>query len=271
MSGDRFAFEHVMPGSYVIHAIQRLQLSDRLVQEFGMQFVDVTDHDNAGLHVSTAKGATVSGRIVVEGDRTPGAGTLFPFDVVSADPDFAPPPGQFRPWTVRFSSGGFFQVDGLNGPIRFSSPTAPAGWFLKSVDIGGRNAADEPVTFGTPNGWRGQINVVFSSAGAEMSGRVVNSRNEPVGTYGVIAFPVDRGRWYSGSRFIRIAEPDEEARFTLGTLPPGDYWVAALDALPDGSLEDPELLARLSTIGRRVALSAGQRMVTDLPLITMPR
>jgi hypothetical protein len=82
-----------------------------------------------------------------------------------------------------------------------------------------------------------------------------------------VAFPVDRGRWYTGSRFIKIAPPDEEARFNLGTLPPGDYWVAAVDALPDGSLEDPELLARLSTVGRRVTLSAGQRVVADLPLV----
>jgi hypothetical protein len=270
MSGDRFVFEHVLPGSYVIHAIQRRQLSDRLVQEFAMRFVEVIDYDTAGLLITTSKGTTVAGRILTEGDRAPGAGTLFPFDIVSADPDFAPPPGQFQPWTVRFIAGGYFQIDGLSGPVRFTS-AAPDGWFLKSVDIGGRNAVEEPVTFGTPNDWRGQVNVVFSSAGAKVSGRVVNGRNEPVATYGVVALPVDRDRWYSGSAFIRTAHPDEEARFALGTLPPGDYWIAALDSLPDGSLEDPELLARLSAIGRRVALSAGQRLVTDLSLVTLRR
>ena len=271
MNGDYFAFEHVVPGSYVIHAIQRRESSTGPVQEFAMQFLDVTDYDNIGLQVITAKGATVAGRIVVEGDLTPGVGTPFPFDIVSADPDFAPPPGQFRPWTVRFIAGGFFQADGLSGPMRFTSPSAPAGWFLKSVDIGGRNAAEEPVTFGTPNDWRGQVNVVFSSAGAEISGRVVNGRNEPVGTYAVVAFPVDRKRWYTGSSFIKAAHPGEEARFALATLPPGDYFVAAVDVLPEGSLEDPELLERLSTIGRRVALSAGQRLMTDLPLARFSR
>ena len=105
-----------------------------------------------------------------------------------------------------------------------------------------------------------------TSAGAEISGRVVNGRNEPVGTFVVIALPVDRRQWYSGSRFIKLARPDEEARFTVGTLPPGDYWLAAVNALMEGSVEDPEMLAALSAIGRRVTLSAGQRMVTDLPL-----
>jgi protocatechuate 3,4-dioxygenase beta subunit len=269
MTGYNFAFEHVPPGSYVIHAIQRLELPDRLLQEFAMQFIDVTDHDVTRLNVITSKGATVAGRILVEGDRAVVGQPPFLFDVISADADFAPPPGQFRPWTVRITPDWRFQVDGLNGPVRFTSSATPVGWFLKSVDVGGRNAADEAVLFGTPNDWRGQVNVVFSSAGAEIAGRAVNGRNEPVGTYVVVAFPVDRGRWSSGSRFIKTAQPDEDARFTLGTLPPGDYWVAAVDALFEGSIEDPERLDRLSTIGRRVTLSAGQRMVVDLPLVRL--
>jgi hypothetical protein len=36
-------------------------------------------------------------------------------------------------------------------------------------------------------------------------------------------------------------------------------------------MEDPEVLSRLSTIGRRVTLSAGQRLVADLPLVTLRR
>ena len=270
MNGSSFTFEHVVPGSYVIHAIQRRDDSGRLVQEYGRRFVEVIDSDNTGLQLTTFKGASITGRITFEGDRTADSGSSVRFDIVSADPDFAPPPGQFVPWTVRPLPGGYFQIDGLSGPVRFTSSAAP-GWFLKSVDINGRNAADEPVAFGAGTDSRGQVNVVFSSAGSEISGRVVNSRNESVGTYVVIAFAVDRNRWYNGSRFIKLAHPDEEARFSLGMLPPGNYWVAAVDALPDGSLEDPDLLERLSIIGRRTTLIAGQRLVTDLPLAATPR
>ena len=270
MNGPSFTFEHVVPGSYVIHAIQRREDSGRLVQEYGRRFVEIIDSDNTGLQLTTFKGASITGRITFEGDRTADSGSSVRFDIVSADPDFAPPPGQFVPWTVRSLPGGYFQIDGLSGPVRFTSSAAP-GWFLKSVDLNGRNAADEPVTFGAGTDSRGQVNVVFSSAGAEISGRVVNGRNEPVGTYVVIALPVDRNRWYNGSRFIKLAHPDEEARFSLGMLPPGNYWVAAVDALPDESLEDPDLLERLSTIGRRTTLISGQRLVTDLPLAATSR
>ena len=54
-------------------------------------------------------------------------------------------------------------------------------------------------------------------------------------------------------------------------LPPGDYWVAEVDALFDESLDDPELLQRLGTVSRRVSLSAGERLVTDLSLVALPR
>jgi protocatechuate 3,4-dioxygenase beta subunit len=289
MSGKTFSFDHVPPGSYVLHATQhRFQRENgafvmnidgsgrptvttgQLQQEFATQFVDVTDGDVTQLNVITSKGTTISGRILVEGDRFRDSRTPLPFDIVSADPDFAPPPAQFRPWTIRVNPDSSFQIDGLHGPVRFTSSAAPVGWFLKSVDIAGRNAADEPVVLGGPDGWRGQVPIVFSSAGADIAGRVVNGRNEPVGTYVAIVFPVDRQRWHIGSRYSRTAYPDEEARFTLGTLPPGDYFVAAVDALPGGAMEDPELLARLTTVARRVALAAGERMVADLPLVRLP-
>jgi hypothetical protein len=264
MSGIAFSFDHVPPGSYVLHASQRRKIDDRILQEFATQFVDVTEGDVTRVSIVTTKGTTINGRVLVEGDGSPG-GTL-PFEIVSADPDFAPPPAEFRPWTLRINPDGSFQADGLSGPVRFTSSTTPVGWFLKSVDIGGRNGADEPVAFGGIDGWRGQVPVVFSSAGADVAGRVVDGRNEAVGTYVAIAFAVDLERRHIGSRYIKMAHPDDEGRFILGTLPPGDYFVAAVDTLSGESTEDPVLLDALSRVARRVTLAAGQRMVTDLTL-----
>jgi protocatechuate 3,4-dioxygenase beta subunit len=264
MSGADFSFDNVPPGSYVIHATQRRKKDTGQVQEFATQFVDIAENDVTRVRIVTTKGTTINGRIQVEGDRS-SFGTL-PFEIVSADPDFAPPPAEFRPWTLRINPDGSFQADGLSGPVRFTSTATPIGWFLKSVDIAGRNAADEPVTFGGIDGWRGQVPVVFSSAGADIAGRVVDGRNEAVGTYVAVAFPIDLERRHIGSRYIKTAYPDDEGRFVIGTLPPGDYFVAAVDTLSGESIEDPTLLDALSRVGRRVTLAAGQRMMTDLTL-----
>ena len=99
----------------------------------------------------------------------------------------------------------------------------------------------------------------------------MDGRNEPVGTYVAVAFPVDGDRWYSGSRYVTTASPNQEGRFTLPAMPPGDYWIAAVDALPDSSLQDRDVLAKLSAIARRITVSSGQRVVVDVPLARIPR
>ena len=83
-------------------------------------------------------------------------------------------------------------------------------------------------------------------------------------------FPVDRDRWYPGSRYVKSALAAEQGRFTIASLPPGDYWVAAVEALPDGALRDPGVLDALTATGRRVTLAAGERLAIDLPLMRLP-
>jgi len=138
------------------------------------------------------------------------------------------------------------------------------------VTIGGINAADEPVQFATTDDSRADVDIVFADTAAEISGRVVDTRGEPLAAYVTVAIPVDRDRWYSGSRYLRTASPSQEGRFTLASLPPGEYFLAAVDALSEGALQDFEVLATLGTLGRRVKVSGSERLVTDLSLVRLP-
>ena len=65
--------------------------------------------------------------------------------------------------------------------------------------------------------------------------------------------------------------PDGESWFRLQSLPFGDYWVAAVDTLPEAALQDIDWLTKLSTLARRVTVSAGQHLVTDVPLSRVPK
>ena len=138
------------------------------------------------------------------------------------------------------------------------------------MTIGGINAADEPVQFATADDSRADVDIVFADTAAEVSGRVVDPRGELVAAYVAVAIPVDRDRWYSGSRYLRTASPGQEGRFTLASLPPGEYFLAAVDALSEGALQDYEVLATLGTLGRRVTVSGSERLVTDLSLVHLP-
>jgi hypothetical protein len=254
-----FEFTHVPPGQYVMQAFQ---LAGR---ELALAYVEVIDADVGPVRVTAAQPSSISGRIVIKGGPADAAVSNVRIDVLPADPDYLSQNAVPRPWVFRDVPGETFELGGLFGPLRVTAAT-PAGWWLESVNIAGVNAADEPVTFAGPGDSRSGVEVVLSNNGADISGRVVNDRNDPIATFVAVAFPVDRERWYTGSRYVKSAPPDRESRFRLQPLPPGDYWVAAVDTLPEAALQDIDWLTRLSTVARRVTVSAGQRLVTDIPL-----
>jgi hypothetical protein len=112
---------------------------------------------------------------------------------------------------------------------------------------------------------------VLADDGGEVSGRVVNGRKEAAASYVVAVFPTAREHWYDGSRYMRLARPDEQAQFRAGMLPPGEYWIAAVDALEDTAIQDPEVLRRLMDVGRRITINASEKMTTELPLARLER
>jgi hypothetical protein len=77
----------------------------------------------------------------------------------------------------------------------------------------------------------------------------------------VIAFAADRSLWYVQSRFIASTTVTKSGGFTVG-VPPGSYFVAALDArdAPDAidSGIDPELLRTFAASALRLAVNEGE-------------
>ena len=84
-------------------------------------------------------------------------------------------------------------------------------------------------------------------------------------------FSTDRARWRADSRSIAFARPAQDGGFEVAGLPPGEYWVAAVDAIPGsqsaGEWEKPEVLEALSTRATRVMLADHERYMTVLRLI----
>ena len=65
-----------------------------------------------------------------------------------------------------------------------------------------------------------------------------------------MAFAADRDLWYDRSRFAKIAASDANGAFSIRDLPPGDYFVAAVDrrraSEENGEWLDPDLLDSLT-------------------------
>ena len=181
------------------------------------------------------------------------------------DLDYAPRDG--KPASAPIDVGREFELKDLTGPVRFDLDGAlPRGWWLKSVTIDGVNAADEPVTFGASSQSRSGVEVVLSNDGAEISGQVAGATAQ--GGASIIVFGIAPERWFERSRHLKTARTDRNGRFTIGGLPPGEYWVAAVDGgfAPQDAAEwlRPNVLSALTTSARRVTVREGSRVSVEL-------
>ena len=110
--------------------------------------------------------------------------------------------------------------------------------------------------------------------------RATDERAAPVRDYAVYIFANDRDKWFEGSRWVKLARASADGTFTASSLPPGDYWVAAIDRvntsaprfsdLAPGPADwvDVELLTMLSSRAVRMPLREGQSHTATLRLIT---
>jgi Carboxypeptidase regulatory-like domain len=112
---------------------------------------------------------------------------------------------------------------------------------------------------------------VRSPAGGSIAGHVTDAHSTPIDTYTVIVFPTDRKAWSADSRVVKFARPAPDGGFEVAGLPPGEYWVAAVDAIQSNQGVDewtkPEVLEKLSVRATRVAVADRGRYMTVLRVI----
>lgn len=269
-----FEFASVPPGEYVLQAAQRNTSAEVTMRDgrgmvhtrsttrgFATTFVTVTDTDVDQVQMSLSSGSRLEGRIVLEGGQDGVVPTQFQLRVVGADSDLSPE----IVTTIEPTTAGSFEAEGLVGPVRFGAVNPPPGWRLKSVMIDGVNAADDPVTFGSPLQSRSFIEAVFTNSPTGVSGRVEDARGAAMPTAVVVAFASDPSRWHEQSRYLARTTM-RTGEYELAALPPGSYYVAAVDPERAAALDswDPDALRALIPSAELVTIRDGQRQRRDV-------
>jgi hypothetical protein len=285
IAGDgSFEFSNVAPGDYVAQALGMATPikgpDGRLTgtqSQFGMSFVTVSAADPPALQLRVSAGATLAGRVRYEG-LPPGPPPFLTLIARPVDRNRSSLRGS-APATSDTQTGAVFELRGVFGPTLFTAQPQQSDWYLKSVVFKGQDLTDTPFDFGA--GTARDIEVVISTLGATVRGRVTDDRAAPVRNCTVLVFSTSRERWFAGSRWVKAERSTDAGTFTVTGLPPGDYWIAAVDRL-DGSASTPlvppppsvaerptavvapELLEELSSRAIRITLGEGQSQ--DVPL-----
>jgi len=254
-----FTFPDLTPGEYVLQAAKSPRDS-ATEGEFASAFVTVDGLDVADVGLRLTAGSSIGGRVVFEGDDPPAVSDV-QLTALVADPDLVSladnPPAR-----AQFQEDGTFEMRGIVGARRLQVVAAPSGWMLKAILVNGGDVTDEPLMFGSVEQSLANVEVVLTHGVTEIAGEIGEDHEQRLQDALVLAFSTNRARWYANSRYLAHATPDEEGAFSVRGLPPGDYYVVAVEGgtevVENGAHEDPEWLERLAAGAISVSVRAGE-------------
>jgi protocatechuate 3,4-dioxygenase beta subunit len=267
LPGGKFEFPNVTAGQYVIQ-VDRGRRNAGAEGEFGTLPVSVDGSDISDLVVQTSAGSSIAGRITFDTFSGPVpriASNQIEVVPVPIDADRSPAvPGSadiHQDWT--------FEVNGVNGPRRLQLPRVPPGWALKEVRVHGIDVTDRPLDFGRRDQSLSDVEIVLTDRLNDVSGTIVDDHARAAAGARVIVFPMDRDRWFPGSRFLRVTAAATDGAIALAGLPAGSYYAAAVATLPadgDDAWQEPAYLESLVGRAATFTLGEGQKQVLNLKL-----
>lgn len=251
-----FAIASVPPGRYML----RVRGDDAEVPQFAAQPLAVDGGDLSDLTVTLALGATISGTVASQATRSPLVPDLSQVRIAAPSTDLAPLGPNA---TAGVDKDGKFTLDGVSAGLHFIRSQGPLrGWMLKSVIVDGRDIIDTPLEVRSSQKISG-VSLLFTDNLAEINGTVTNGQGMPVTEYTVLAFPADPSLWRPGARQIMTARPDQNGKFQIRGLPPGDYFLATVDPAEQGEWFEPAFLDEHRTGAAHVALGEGDVKTQD--------
>ena len=141
-------------------------------------------------------------------------------------------------------------------------PTEFGGWFVQSITLDGRDVTDRAVDLQSD---ATTFVITYTDKPSKVGGIVKDGRG-PVDAAVVIAFPVDPARWTgygTGSRLLRRATTTRGA-YTFDHLPPGEYYVIAIDEAQSDEWQDPKRLEVFARQATRLTVAAFTPATLDL-------
>lgn len=244
--------------------------SDAIDRQWAELPIDVGADDVTGVRVTLRPSVTVSGEIVWDGPPgtyvSPASGETYPalpgvvLEPAAGDPRLFPTRSGLGPPAVQR-----FSVTGLRAGEYVIRPQAAKGTTVVRIVANGQDVTTR--TIDTASGDISGVVVTMTTKATAISGSV-RDVTEAGRQTSVIAFPFEKRQW-SRYGFTPITIKSVSflgPRYTLTGLPPGEYFVVAVDAAFGGAWRDPAWLEAASRIATRVTLKWDEPVTLDLSL-----
>jgi hypothetical protein len=268
-----FELRDVAPGAYTVGAQIQEGVQGALPPIFaagapprptGSTPVTVSGSDVDGVMITITVGASIPGRINVEGQDLSSVTGLDRIRVQLNSPTaLAGPAFQPTPQSQPVSADGTFREDNaFPGEYRVSVVPLPAGFYVKEIRFDQADALNKPLVFS--GSVSSPLEVVLSPRAAQLDGGLSNEKQQVVPGVQVVLVP-DQHR--DRIDLYKTAVADQNGRFAIRGIAPGDYKVFAWEAIEQFSYFDSDVLLRFESKGKAVHLSESDKASIEVKLI----
>lgn len=228
-----------------------------------VETIEITDSDVENLHISAVPVSSVHGRIRAESSQK-NDWSGFTVALASDETDTE----LWHQFTGQMSF-----TSGVNRDGSFEIQRVPAGnyhvsaWigegpgrdsFVQSILLGGKDVTNSGFNV---SGGSYSLDIVIGTQAAAIEGAVLDAKDQPLAGATVIAIP-DAARREPPDRY-QTGTADQQGRFKLHGLAPGEYELIAVEYLDD-DYRDPEFLKKYESSCAVVRLQKGENKSISL-------
>jgi hypothetical protein len=261
-----FTLSGVPPGEYTLRA--NAPATPGTPQETLTANVSVGSEDVTGVVLTPTPPIKITGRITLD----PASGWLQPSTVRLMVSPKEPGGMFFGPGGMPIVHDDFtFEAPATPGammiramPMQIGS--GPLAWSVKSIRVDNVEVIDSGVELAAGRDLSG-VEIVITNRVQVVSGLVTNDGGQIPQDATVLFFAQNPDLRTTG-RFTGQGRPDQNGRYTVRNLPPGDYFAVATDYIdPNRRGNDPGYLEDLSRRATRLTLREGETRALDLKII----
>lgn len=255
-----FRLAGVAPGNHVLSVRRDVGGAAGQVEMASVPVAVVAGADVTDVAVSTGRGATIEGTLMVRaGSAGERRGLTVAVRPAGADGDV--PAGGSQVAAV--DASGRFKLEGVFGAfmLELGGPAA-SGWTIETVAIDGRDATDRAAS--AMSGRTVTARIVISDRVTDVAGTVSDTRGTPRTEFVAVFLPASLSDDVLSTRYVRTARAGGDGRFRVQGLPPGTYVVVALESLEEGREWDPTFQAWAREHGTVLRLEGGQQTAVNL-------
>jgi hypothetical protein len=244
--GQFVAFENLAPGSFeIVAAYPEIDLAGRALVNLQDRDVDIT---------IPIERFNISGRVRIE--NAPAGFELSKHEVIlRGDPSFRA--------KASIATDGSFTFEGVpaGGYELMLSDGALQNTYIKAARIGREDVLSTGLQItGRPTD---SLEILLSGNGGEMTGTVLNDRQQPVPDSLVVLAPnlADASRRLDLYKTVRT---DRSGKFEIQGIAPGEYSVFAWQEVDPGAWLDPKFLNAYRNFAASFRIDEGQSLSSNL-------